>query len=157
MPELQFIETGHMPTQASIVGTAPQMLQVYETVRRVAQMLNRLTYGPRPGDVERVRALGVAAYLERQLHPETIDDSTVERTLTALPSLELPILAGVTRSLLLELSRYPVEEGSYRLDDLLAADEVFLTSSIREVMPVLAVDENEFSLGPAAAALHGGG
>jgi transcriptional regulator with PAS, ATPase and Fis domain len=36
MPELQFIETAHMPTQASIVGTAPQMLQVYETVRRVA-------------------------------------------------------------------------------------------------------------------------
>ena len=70
------------------------------------------------------------------------------------PSLELPILAGVTRSLLLELSRDPVDEGSYRLEHLLAADEAFLTSSIREVMPVRAIDEHEFVPGPAAAALQ---
>lgn len=70
------------------------------------------------------------------------------------PSLESPILAGVTRSLLLELSRYPVDTGSHRLEHLLAADEAFLTSSIREVMPVRAIDENEFAPGPAAAALQ---
>ena len=70
------------------------------------------------------------------------------------PSLELPILAGVTRSLLLELSPEPVEEGTYPLEHLLAADEAFLTSSIREVMPVRAIDEKTFSLGPAAAALQ---
>ena len=70
------------------------------------------------------------------------------------PSLELPILAGVTRSLLLELADAPVEEGSYPLEHLLAADEAFLTSSIREVMPVGAIDEKEFVLGPTAAALQ---
>jgi branched-chain amino acid aminotransferase len=70
------------------------------------------------------------------------------------PSLESPILAGVTRSLLLELSREPVEEGTYPLEHLFAADEAFLTSSIREVMPVRAIDEKEFSLGSAAAALQ---
>jgi branched-subunit amino acid aminotransferase/4-amino-4-deoxychorismate lyase len=70
------------------------------------------------------------------------------------PSLELPILAGVTRSLLLELAVPPVDEGSYPLEHLLAADEAFLTSSIREVMPVRAIDEKEFSLGPAAVALQ---
>jgi branched-subunit amino acid aminotransferase/4-amino-4-deoxychorismate lyase len=70
------------------------------------------------------------------------------------PSLELPILAGVTRSLLLELAREPVDEGTYPLEQLVAADEVFLTSSIREVMPVRAVDESEFVPGPAAAALQ---
>jgi branched-subunit amino acid aminotransferase/4-amino-4-deoxychorismate lyase len=70
------------------------------------------------------------------------------------PSLESPILAGVTRSLLLELSRDPVEEGSYPLDHLLAADEAFLTSSIREVMPVRAIDEGEFSVGPVALGLQ---
>ena len=70
------------------------------------------------------------------------------------PSLESPILAGVTRSLLLELSRDPVDEGNYPLEHLLAADEAFLTSSIREVMPVRAIDEKEFVPGPAAAALQ---
>jgi branched-subunit amino acid aminotransferase/4-amino-4-deoxychorismate lyase len=70
------------------------------------------------------------------------------------PSLESPILAGVTRSLLLELSRDPVEVGGHLLDHLLAADEAFLTSSIREVIPVRAIDEKEFAPGPAAVALQ---
>jgi branched-subunit amino acid aminotransferase/4-amino-4-deoxychorismate lyase len=70
------------------------------------------------------------------------------------PSLELPILAGVTRSLLLELAVAPVDEGSYPLEHLLAADEAFLTSSIREVMPVRAIGETQFTLGPAATALQ---
>ena len=70
------------------------------------------------------------------------------------PSLELPILAGVTRSLLLELSRDPVEEGSYPLEHLLAADEAFLTSSVREVMPVRAIDEKDFAPSSSAAALQ---
>jgi branched-subunit amino acid aminotransferase/4-amino-4-deoxychorismate lyase len=70
------------------------------------------------------------------------------------PSLELPILAGVTRALMLELSRDPVDEGSYPLEHLLAADEAFLTSSIREVMPVRGIGEKEFVPGPAAAALQ---
>jgi branched-chain amino acid aminotransferase len=70
------------------------------------------------------------------------------------PSLESPILAGVTRSLVLELSRAPVDEGTYPLEHLVAADEAFVTSSIREVMPVRAIGEKEFPLGPAAAALQ---
>jgi len=59
------------------------------------------------------------------------------------PSLELPILAGVTRAALLEFVHdlgYGVEEGRFPLTRLLVAHEVFLTSSIREVMPVVAVD-----------------
>jgi branched-chain amino acid aminotransferase len=70
------------------------------------------------------------------------------------PSLESPILAGVTRSLLLDLSRDPVEEGIYTLEQLLAADEAFLTSSVREVMPVRAIGEKAFAPGPTATALH---
>ena len=70
------------------------------------------------------------------------------------PSLESPILAGVTRSLVLELSPEPVDVGTYVLEDVLAADEAFLTSSVREVMPVRAIDKKEFTPGPAAAALQ---
>jgi 4-amino-4-deoxychorismate lyase len=69
------------------------------------------------------------------------------------PSLELPILAGVTRAVIRRLAAR-VEEGRYGLDRLLAADEVFLSSSVREVMPVVAVGEATFARGPAAADLQ---
>ena len=66
------------------------------------------------------------------------------------PALELPILAGVTRAALLEVTEYETEEGVFPLARLLEADEVFVCSSIREVMPVAVVDETTFGLGPAA-------
>jgi branched-subunit amino acid aminotransferase/4-amino-4-deoxychorismate lyase len=76
------------------------------------------------------------------------------------PSLELPILAGVTRATLVELASdvgYGIEEGSFPLERLLAADEAFLSSSIREVMPVVAVDDARIGdgrPGPAAESLQ---
>src|SRR5262249_28276726 len=59
--------------------------------RQIVHVLSRLTYGPRPGDLERVRAMGVSAWIERQLRPETIDDSATERALAELPALRMPI------------------------------------------------------------------
>jgi branched-subunit amino acid aminotransferase/4-amino-4-deoxychorismate lyase len=70
------------------------------------------------------------------------------------PALELPILAGVTRAAVIEISDTQVEEGAFPLADLLRADEAFLCSSIREVMPVAAVDGTTFGLGPAAYELQ---
>jgi 4-amino-4-deoxychorismate lyase len=70
------------------------------------------------------------------------------------PTLELPILAGVTRGVLLELAQQETVEGVFPLARLLAADEVFLCASIREVMPVAAVDDKTFELGPAAPELE---
>jgi 4-amino-4-deoxychorismate lyase len=73
------------------------------------------------------------------------------------PSLELGILAGVTRAALLEAAPaagHEVEEGVFALDDLLGAEEVFTSSSVREVMPVVDVDGQRFELGPAARDLQ---
>jgi branched-subunit amino acid aminotransferase/4-amino-4-deoxychorismate lyase len=70
------------------------------------------------------------------------------------PALDLPILAGVTRAALLEIAGYESEEGIFPLSRLLQADEVFLCSSIREVMPVAVVDSAAFDLGPAAYELQ---
>jgi branched-subunit amino acid aminotransferase/4-amino-4-deoxychorismate lyase len=59
------------------------------------------------------------------------------------PSLELGVLAGVTRATLLELAPpagYRISEGAFTLEDLLHADEAFTSSSIREVVPVVEVD-----------------
>lgn len=80
-----------------------------------------------------------------------------EAELLLTPSLEVGILAGETRAALLELAArggQAVEQGVFSLERLLAADEVFTSSSIREVMPVVAVDGHPFASGPAAAALQ---
>ena len=49
--------------------------------------LNRLTFGPRPGDVERVQAMGVDHWIDQQLHPERIDDDAIGTRLTGFRSL----------------------------------------------------------------------
>jgi len=74
------------------------------------------------------------------------------------PSLELGILAGVTRAAVLDAAPatgLEVREGAYALAELLEADEVFTTSSVREVMPVVRVDDRRFERGSAAQALQG--
>jgi branched-subunit amino acid aminotransferase/4-amino-4-deoxychorismate lyase len=72
------------------------------------------------------------------------------------PSLELGILAGVTRAVLTETAAglgFELREGVFTLDELLGAEEAFVSSSIREVMPVVAVDGASIGAGqPGEAA-----
>ena len=46
--------------------------------QQIMQALNRLTFGPRPGDIQKVRAIGLDKWIDRQLHPEQIDDSAID-------------------------------------------------------------------------------
>ncbi|HWN91266.1 MAG TPA: DUF1800 domain-containing protein, partial [Verrucomicrobiae bacterium] len=55
--------------------------------QRIVHALNRLGYGPRPGDVERVRQMGLAKWMERQLEPSRIPDERVQAALQAFPTL----------------------------------------------------------------------
>jgi uncharacterized protein (DUF1800 family) len=55
----------------------------------VVHVLNRITFGPRPGDVEAVQKMGLQAYIEQQLHPETIDDSAVDQQLAGFDLLQM--------------------------------------------------------------------
>ncbi|MGH9793973.1 MAG: DUF1800 domain-containing protein [Candidatus Acidiferrales bacterium] len=55
----------------------------------ILHALNRLAFGPRPGDVERVRALGLEKWIEQQLQPEKIDDSAVAQRLKRYPTLAM--------------------------------------------------------------------
>ncbi|HYG09709.1 MAG TPA: DUF1800 domain-containing protein, partial [Pyrinomonadaceae bacterium] len=54
--------------------------------QRILHVLNRLGFGARPGDVERVRKLGLENYIEQQLAPERIDDAATEARLRDLSS-----------------------------------------------------------------------
>jgi len=51
---------------------------------RIVHVLNRLSYGPRPGDVTRVRKLGVYRYIIQQLYPERIPDLACRKRIADL-------------------------------------------------------------------------
>ncbi len=55
----------------------------------VLHALNRLGYGPRPGDIERIRQMGLEKWLDRQLHPESLDDAALAGRLERYPTLAM--------------------------------------------------------------------
>src|SRR5207302_4609963 len=57
--------------------------------QRILHVLNRLGFGARPGDVERVKAMGIDNYIAQQLYPEKIDDTATEAKLKNLESLRM--------------------------------------------------------------------
>lgn len=57
--------------------------------QRAVHVLNRLAFGPTPGDVERVTAMGVDKWIDLQLHPERIDDNTLTARLEPLRTLRM--------------------------------------------------------------------
>jgi uncharacterized protein (DUF1800 family) len=57
--------------------------------KRAIHVLNRFTFGPRPGDVQRVEAMGIENWFEQQLHPEKIDDSAIEARLAPFRTLKM--------------------------------------------------------------------
>jgi len=66
----------------------------------ILHALNRLAYGPRPGDVDRIKQMGLAKWIDRQLNPNALDDSAIEARLDVYPTLKMStaqILAGYPR------------------------------------------------------------
>jgi len=57
---------------------------------RTRHALSRLTFGPRPGDLERVQAIGLEQWFELQLHPATMDFADLDRRLNQFPAMRLP-------------------------------------------------------------------
>src|SRR5712671_3775829 len=71
-------------------GAQPQTATLNET-QRITHLLNRVGFGPRPGDVERVRQMGASKYIEQQLRPELIDDSATDIRLEPFDTLHMSI------------------------------------------------------------------
>ena len=55
---------------------------------RILHALNRFTFGPRPGDLEAVRAMGLEKWFVQQLHPENIDNSDLDARLAQFPAMQ---------------------------------------------------------------------
>ena len=57
--------------------------------QRIVHVLNRLGFGARPGDVERVKAMGLENYINQQLNPEKISDTVAENKVRDLNVLNM--------------------------------------------------------------------
>ena len=57
--------------------------------QRIVHVLNRLGFGARPGDVGRVRRMGLENYIEQQLNPSKLSDEVVEAKLKNFPTLRM--------------------------------------------------------------------
>jgi uncharacterized protein (DUF1800 family) len=55
--------------------------------QQIIQALNRLTFGPRPGDASKVRAIGLDNWIDQQLRPEKIDDSAIDQFVARYPAI----------------------------------------------------------------------
>jgi uncharacterized protein (DUF1800 family) len=73
------------PAGAVQVTTAKKLTER----QKVAHLLDRITFGARPGDVERVMKLGWEKYLDEQLHPGRVSDQLVERKLKDIESVNM--------------------------------------------------------------------
>ena len=73
------------------------------------------------------------------------------------PSVAAGVLPGVTRGAVGELARragYRVREGEFTLPALLRSDEAFTSSAVREIVPVVSIDDRELGRGDAASRLQ---
>src|SRR5256714_399974 len=75
---------GFVPAVAQRASKNPASMNADQ---RIAHLVSRLTYGARPGDLEKVKAMGVEAFINQQLDPDSIDNTTVIAKLRRLPTL----------------------------------------------------------------------
>jgi uncharacterized protein (DUF1800 family) len=57
--------------------------------QRIVHVLNRLGFGARPGDIERVKAMGIENYINQQLNPDKISDELAESKVKNIDSLSM--------------------------------------------------------------------
>jgi uncharacterized protein (DUF1800 family) len=78
-----------MPSSGFTKKKAPSQAGQLQGDARALHALNRLTFGPRPGDFAMVQSTGLERWFERQLHPAQIDDSALEARLAMYPAMKL--------------------------------------------------------------------
>src|SRR6185369_4858870 len=60
--------------------------------QKILHLLNRITFGPRPGDIAHVKAVGIDKFIDEQLYSDKLDDSDLTKRLEALPTQRMASL-----------------------------------------------------------------
>src|SRR6186997_586760 len=66
------------PVFGFAINEKPESKKSLSEDQKIIHVLNRLGFGARPGDVEKVRAMGLQKYIDQQLNPASIDDAVAE-------------------------------------------------------------------------------
>jgi uncharacterized protein (DUF1800 family) len=73
----------------SLAIGAATLSGAHDSDKTIAHVLNRVAFGARPGDLERLRAIGVARYIDDQLHPERLADPAMDARLAEFATLRM--------------------------------------------------------------------
>jgi len=79
-----------LPMQRVNLNTNP-VAQPLPVEQRYQLVLDRFTYGPRPGDLDHLRQIGFNAWFEQQLNPWRMPDTALEAKLTRYPAMNMPL------------------------------------------------------------------
>jgi len=75
------------PAVQTVSPAASDAIPRHPDDKTIAHLLNRIGFGPAPGDVERVRRIGLDKYIDQQLHPDQIADADITARLAPLETL----------------------------------------------------------------------
>jgi uncharacterized protein (DUF1800 family) len=78
-----------LATALAATGVAQNPAPSRATDPELVHVLSRVGFGPRPGDVEKLRTMGIDRYIDQQLHPERISDTQLTARLDGFDTLEL--------------------------------------------------------------------
>ncbi len=95
-------------------------------------VLNRIGFGPRPGDVERIHTVGLRQYIDQQLHPERVPDPGMAARLARLRTVGLS-----SRDIAEDYERPMLEARRARKQQRAAADEAEMTPPSQDAPPGL--------------------
>ncbi len=100
--------------------------------QQIIHALSRLTFGPRPGDVLKVRSIGLDKWIEQQLRPERIDDSRLEAFVARYPTINRDQSALLRDYAEQQRERREVRRGSAG-GDMSAADSAATRREMRQL------------------------
>jgi len=87
MPLVSAAQTASKRAAPAKTAGAPSAAREQTADQQVQHVLNRLAFGARPGDVQAVRAIGVDAWIARQLEPQKVTDAAMDGFLSHFPTL----------------------------------------------------------------------
>jgi uncharacterized protein (DUF1800 family) len=87
-PLLLAVSLGVLASAALSAGSARSAVPDHPDDKTVVHVLNRIGFGPTPGDLERIHQSGLARYIDQQLHPEDIVDAGMTARLASFTTLQ---------------------------------------------------------------------
>src|SRR6266536_99957 len=86
-PPIHLVAIAATTLLAQAVQKMPAAATLPADEKTIVHLLNRIAFGPRPGEVAKVKAIGVQRYIDRQLHPEKIADPGIDARVAPLTTV----------------------------------------------------------------------